>query len=289
MPEYTIEPKSIGCDWITVTAKEGPKVALLREYGIELMMADAAKGNKVGPYRMARFYGGHTKHIGVAEWHGRVLVAIGGAQADQEAPELLALADNCSRIDLQVSVRQEPYDKLLAYNAWLGNTQTRLIEGKPAQYDLYARSKAGTTLYIGDGNSRYLARLYERWEKTREEAERNVWRYEVECKRERAAQVARLYAAAAYRPDWCAAFVHQHFARRGVVPIYNANGQVAIPPLPVDDSDRTRSLRWVAKSVAPVLRRLDGWGATAEWRRALGIDADGQDEDDNPPGDFTHP
>lgn len=289
MPEYTIDAVSIGCDWLTVTAKEGPQVALLREYGIELMMADAAKGNKIGPYKMARFYGGHTKHIGVAEWHGRVLVAVGGAMADQEAPELLKLAQNVSRIDLQVSVRQEPYDALLAYDAWLVNRRERLIEGRPAQYDLYARAQAGTTLYIGDGNSRYLARLYERWQKTKDAGEKDVWRYEVEAKRERAAQVAGLYQSANYQPDWTAGFVHQHFARRGVEPIYSPSVAVTVPPLQHDDSDKTSSLRWLSKSVAPVIRRLEGWGASAEWRKALGLPAEGQEDDDDPPGDFPHP
>lgn len=278
LTEFTITPVSVGVDWLTVTASEGKQRDMLLEYGIELMMADAAQGNRVTPYKMARYYGGHTKHVGVGEWQGRVLVAVGGAQANDEAPELLALAQNCSRIDLQVSVRQEPYDPMLAFHTWLDSYQERTIEGKPSQYDLYARQHGGTTLYIGDGSSRYLARLYERFYKTGAEADRDVWRYEVEAKRERAAQAVGLLRSAADPVAFTRSYVYQHFSTRGVVPIFQGAAPFVCPPLEAPEPDKARSLRWLAKSVRPALKRLDAWGAHDEWLRALDVATDDVDD-----------
>ncbi len=272
MADSTIAGESAAVDWITCSAHEGKPRDLLREYGVELMMRDAAKGNRVGPFRMGRYYGGHTRHVGVAEWGERCLVAIAGGQAEAEYRELLQLADHVSRIDIQVSVRQHPYDADMAINTFLAERQAKAQEGRPPQFDLYARRSAGSTLYLGDGASRFLARLYERWPKTKDEADEDIWRYEVEAKRERAQQMADDLRAAADPDAFIRGRVWSHFARRGVEPIFKVDAPSEALPLSEPEPDKVRSLRWLSHSVRPVLSRLDQWGAGPEARRLLGLE-----------------
>lgn len=278
MQEYTSTVQHVGIDWITCSAEEGRRADLLREYGIELMMRHASEGNKVGPWKRGVYVGGGTKHVGVGEWRGRALVEVTGRLADDEWPELVALADKVSRIDVQVSVRQQPYDKMLAIRQWAKSLSRATAEGKRPDYDLYARRGQGSTLYIGEGASRYRARLYERWYKEQIDENKDVWRYEVQARRERAVQTASLAAASGEPTRWMAGFVHQHFARRGVAPIYDA-GDVSRPEsLPQPQTDDDRSVKWLARSVAPVIRRLSAHGDMSRWQVALGIaDTDAQE------------
>lgn len=287
--EYTITPVSVGIDWLTVTAREGEQREKLLERGVDLLMEDASEGNRVRPFRMGRFYGGKARHVGVGEWDGRVLVVVGGGKADAVAAELLALAQNVSRLDLQVSVRQEPYDADLAKRTWEEARAERLIEGRPARYDLYARRGEGTTLYIGSGKSRYLARLYERFAKTKDEADRDVWRYEVEAKRERAKQAADLWRAAANPGVFTEGYVYAHFANRGVTPVFQADHPFTPSPLPEVESDAARSLAWLRSSVKPAIRRLEQWGEAEAALRALGIVAESSDDDGGEPDGLKHP
>lgn len=275
--DSTISIQSAGVDWLTVTASEGKQRDLLREYGVELLMSDAAKGNRVFPFRLRGYEGGSTRNIQVGERGPSVLVRLMGNIADSEWPEALALAQGCSRIDVQVSVRQEPFDNDMAINTWMYAKHLADAEGKPPRLDLYARKNQGSTLYIGDRTSRYFARLYDRWAKTKDDADLGVWRYEVECKRERAVQVAGMLQQAA-RPDYLAsAIVYDHFAHRGVQPIYHTEEPVRPSPLHQDKPDAERSIAFLGRVARPVLERLSSWGRLEDGLRALGPSGSGID------------
>lgn len=268
---------SAGIDWLTVTASEGKQHDLLREYGVELLMDDAKKGNKVFPFRLRGYEGGSTRNVQVGERGPSVLVRLMGGIADSEWPEALALAQGCSRIDLQVSVRQEPFDRDLAIRTWQEAKTQADQEGKPPQYDLYARKNAGSTLYIGDRASRYFARMYDRWAKTKQDADLGVWRYEVECKRERASQVAATLPRGDQAVPWTTGFVYGHFARRGVDPVFATDEAIALPPLHEEPTDAERSIAYLGRVARPVLERLSSWGRLGDGLRALGPSGSGID------------
>lgn len=268
---------SAGIDWLTVTASEGKQHDLLREYGVELLMDDAKKGNRVFPFRLRGYEGGSTKHIQIGERGPSVLVRLMGSIADTEWQEALALAQGCSRIDLQVSVRQEPFDRDMAIRTWQEAKAEREAEGKPPQLDLYARKNQGSTLYIGDRASRFFARMYDRWAKTKEDADLGVWRYEVEAKRERAVQVAGLLQQASSPPDLTRAYVYGHFSHRGVEPIWGEECPFRPDPLHNEPTDAERSIRYLERVARPVLDRLSSWGRLADGLRALGPAGSGID------------
>lgn len=287
--ESTTAEVGVGVDWITVTAAHDPQARLLRELGVELLMDHAKGGNKVRPFKMGPYYGGCTARVGVGDHEGRALVALNGQLSNEWWRELLVLSTGCTRLDLQVSVRQVPYDPWMAVATWTASTQARAQEGRPPQYDLYARRGQGSTLYIGDGSSRYLARMYERFPKTKEPADFEVWRYEVEAKRERAEQAAALLACSDDADGFTRRYVHQHFDRRGVTPIFSVDTPLEVPPLPPETPDADRSIAWLAASVRPVLRRLGGWDRTKDALAALGLAANDLDWQDVEPDAMPHP
>lgn len=284
---HTTSVLSAGVDWLTVTATEGKQRDLLREYGIELMIADARSGNRVYPFRLRGYEGGGTKRIQVAERGPSVLVRLMGNIADDEWPEALALAQSCSRIDLEVSVRQEPFDRDMAINTWMAAKHLADAEGKPPRLDLYARKNEGSTLYIGDRSSRFFARMYDRWAKTKDDDDKGVWRYEVEAKAERAVQMAWLLQQATSPQRLTAGFVYDHFARRGVRPIYECDDPFTPPALHRQETDAEGALRYLRRVANPMLARLQGWGRLDDGREALGLpradrDPQGDVLDDTP-------
>ena len=286
MQNYTTELTSAGVDWLTVSADGDGQGDELRRYGIELMMADAAKHNTVRHFKRGPYAGGGTRHVGVGEWHGKTLVEVTGRAADVVWPDLLPLADRVSRIDLQVTVRQDPYDKNLALRQWSQSLVRTRAEGKPPQYRLIAGRGEGSTLYIGRGASRYEARLYERWWKEKIDENVDSWRYEVQARRERAQQTADLLSASAVPRAWARDFTWQHFVKRGVAPIYRPEGACEVAPLPEPETDEQKQLRWLSRGVRPVIDRMNARGSTDKWRTALGLPPIGEpDYDDEPPPD----
>lgn len=287
--DHNTTVKSAAVDWLTVTASEGKQHDLLREYGVELLMADAAKGNRVFPFHMRGYEGGSTRNVQVGERGPSVLVRLMGGIAASEWEEALALSQGCSRIDLEVSVQQDPFDKDMAIRTWQEAKHLADAEGKPPQLDLYARKHAGSTLYIGDRASRFFARMYDRWAKTKHDDDMGVWRYEVECKRERAVQVAALLQQAIDRPSFTSGFVYHHFASRGVCPIFSAATPVKPPPLVDTPTDAERSIAYLQRVARPVLERLSAWGRLSDGLRALGPSGKGIDAMGDFLDDTRHP
>lgn len=285
--EYTTSTQSAGVDWLTVTAHEAPKSHLLREWGIETMMADASQGNKVTPFALRGWKGGGTRNVQVGEKGGAVIVRLMGGIALDKWGDAYEVSDHCSRIDIQATVRQEPFDPNLPMECWALASETRRADGRPPQLDIYARAHRGSTLYVGDRSSRLFARLYNRYAKTGVESDLHTWRYEVEAKRERAEQIVGLLAASDDPGQLAAAVVFDHFDARGVVPIFEPTDCFKLPPLPPEESDDDRSLRWLKASCKPVLARLHAHGREADLSRTLGVvtwaEGDAQDEPPEPP------
>lgn len=271
MPHSSASVLSVGVDTLTASAGEDGNLAHLRELGVDLMMRSAEKGNRVGYFKRGPFVGGQTREVGYAEWKGRGLVELRGATAREWWPEVLPLAGKVSRVDVQVTVKQEPYNEDMAILAWFRAARRARREGRPPRYTLWADAAKGSTLYVGRLGSRFLARLYEKGKEDPKGGWGDSWRYEVQARRERAVQVADELGNAADPGTRMASLVASHFESRGVTPIFRSVDGTALPPLPPDETDAAKSLRWLAASVAPVLVRLEAMGSYDAAIKALGI------------------
>lgn len=271
MTHCTTAIKSVGVDTLTCSASTDGNLSHLRELGVELMMHSAEKGNRVGYFKRGPFVGGQTREVGYAEWKDRGLVELRGATAREWWPEVLPLADKVSRIDVQVTVEEEPYNDARAVLSWFRASRRAKREGRPPRYTLWADASKGSTLYIGRLGSRFLARMYEKGKEDPHGGWGNCWRYEVQARRERAVQVADELGKASDPGERIRGLVASHFTERGVPPIYSASTTASLAPLPSEETDAAKSLAWLAQSVAPVLQRLYSAGSYEDALKALGI------------------
>lgn len=274
MPQFSTTVLSVGVDTLTCSAPwEGGRFSFI-DLAQGLMREEAAHGSKSSPFKRGSYRGVQTKHVGLAFKPERVLVELRGVQAHEYWIHALERAEKVSRIDVEVSVRQHPYQRSMVLDLWLRDRKAAEQRGRPSAFRLQAEADGGTTLYIGRGASRYQARLYERYYKTHQKEDREVWRYEVQCRRERAQQVADLISGVGDVQPFLQAVVHQHFNRRGVVPIFDPKAHADVAPLPEGETDKEKSLNWLATNVAPALSRHRAWGSYEKAKRALGIDED---------------
>jgi DNA relaxase NicK len=276
LPQFTTEIRSAGVDTLTCSAERDKSGSHLLELARQLQLAEARHGSKLSPFKRAVYSGVQSAHVAWGEQKDRVLVELRGRWAHDWWNSVLPLASKVSRLDVQVSVFQEPYDHDMALRLYLGDRKRAEQRGRPSQFRYQGEADGGSTLYIGKGASRYQGRLYERYFKSHQEDELNVWRYEVQCRRERARQVADLIRGTEDVRPFLSGLVHQHFARRGVVPIFDPQTDVSVAPLPEAETDSHKSLNWLASSVRPALARHEAWGTHEQAIRALGIEPTGE-------------
>lgn len=271
MSEYTTAIVSTGPDTLTcsVAWEGGPHSFIdLTQY---LLREDVAQGSKQTYFKRGGYRGLQTKHVGLAFAPGRVLAELRGSVAHEFWPHYLDRAEKVSRLDLEVTARQDPYDKDLAMRHYFSEDELAREVGRPSTMRLEATASGGTTLYIGRGASRYQARLYEASYKHRGEGFEECWRYEVQARRERAAQMADHLRGATDVRSLVSAYVHSHFSRRRIPPIFAAESPLQVAPLSRPDTDVAKSLNWLATSVRPALKRHEAWGTHDRALAALGI------------------
>lgn len=272
MTHYSTDVLSVGCDTLTCSVPwEGGSHSFI-DLALYLLRDEQEHGSRLTPFKRGSYHGQNTRSVGLAFKPGRALVELRGNVAHEFWPHYLDRAEKVSRLDLEVSVRQEPYDHQMAIRLWEAERTKDQSVGRPAKARLQAEDTGGSTLYVGTGASRYQARLYERYYKTLLDEDKDVWRYEVQARRERAQQMAGILATTSDPQTTIQAAVHRHFASRGIYPIFDSAGTFALAPLPTPKTDRDRNLAWLARNVAPSLNRHRAWGSYDKARRVLGVE-----------------
>lgn len=271
MPHCSATIVSTGVDTLTCSADKGERGAHLLALAKSLQLAECRKGSKLSPFKRAVYSGVQSSHVAWGEKKDRWLVELRGRWAHDWWNSILPLADKVSRVDLEVTVRQEPYDRDMALRLWRDDREKASQRGRPANFRLIAEAAGGTTLYVGNSASRYQGRLYEANYKHPKEGMEDCWRYEVQSRRERAAQMALLARGCGELQPFVQAAVHRHFAKRGVQPIYDSRTDVEVAPLPERETDKAKSLAWLGQAVAPALERHREWESYEEALIILGV------------------
>jgi hypothetical protein len=122
--------------------------------------------------------------------------------------------------------------------------------------DIIIGHEAGDTARIGSRKSNYHGRIYDKYRESGEEQYRNCWRYEVECKGDAARVAARLVSTMDNHPAPIAASVFRWYAARGVQCRFAPDAPGELSPIGRPETDAEGQLRWLARGVAPVVKRL---------------------------------
>lgn len=261
-------------DWLTGTAQDPLRREYLRQYAEGELYHQAVAGNVYADWHFMGYAGWRCGRL---RWGSKAdgdIIQLTGPLAARDYALVDPHLDNISRLDAAVTVRQEPFARTLASDAYYAALDRQQNRGRHATFSLFQSSDGGATLYIGKRASDYYARLYNKEAESGDPAYAACWRYEVECKRHAAdALRARLSAGSASGAQ-IAGLVHDHFTRRGVPPIFSAENPLG--PLKPHYSPPTLNSRlsWLNRQVRPAAQYLISNGERESLARALGIDPD---------------
>lgn len=265
-------------DWLTLSVHTRVKADWLRYHADRWARQEAEQGNTTRPFRLNGYLGWRCGRVRYGERDNAGLVQLSGDLAAWHFPDLYPNRDNISRLDLAVTVDcLRPRDDH-AREQYQAATAAYAEHPHGALPSLVQDGQGGSTLYLGHRTSNLFLRLYNKGAEalhqgTAEEALRyaNCWRYEVECKGERALAYAHGVHQADSPTDYIRDTVHRIFTDHHVTPLYDAGSSYFLVPGFRRRSDDDRRLAWFRRSVQPAVKQLVKDGRFTEALDALGI------------------
>lgn len=243
-------------DWLTATVKPGKKLGVLASRADAIMSIREKEGYKRRPFR-SPFYAGES--IDGCTWGVReqdAMLRLSGELAGRFAPTAITFADNVSRIDVQITARDEDICRDWARRLDDHMATTPLVQGKQIETRLYTRRPEGITAYIGSPRSERLLRCYDKYAESEHEYPIGSWRWEVEYKHARADVVARRLQSFAFSPQSVLDQVAKAFGA------YAFDLPLHFVPTGWKDkrikhtTDDERRLAWLRTSIGPMIERM---------------------------------
>jgi len=266
-----------GIDYCTMTAKRGDRAEQLRERANRLLAEQVGSGNELKMWKFSGYRGKRSGGVAFGVRHDGCILVLSSSAAATLTVESIPLADNVSRIDLQLTCFDASQQAERAHLAYYSMLEAPRRRGRPPSASLRLNSTGGQTLYCGSRASDKLGRLYDKGIEQKTAPAGAYWRYEVEYKRSQATEIARLAAEAKLDDALIAAFVVDYFGARGLsVPAclerFEQVAEAHRATLQFDGvTDADRTLRWLNQTVAASVKRLVDSGRLAEVIRALGL------------------
>lgn len=245
---------SAGVDWLTATASKGSSRVDLQTYSDNQRrrFMDSDESIKTG-YRLG-FFGWQSKDFFYGTREGCSIVVASGAQAHNVFRAVAGIADNISRLDLQVTVATPEERPRLGLQAFKAIESGAPARRKVKNVTLIDSHPSGETCSIGKRKSDQYGRIYDKATEAKLGEPRSVWRYEIEYKRHCALGIATaLRGSKAVEAD-ALGYVHSWFDTRGVVPVFTPH-QLFCPQKPSRTVADTDLLTWFEKTLSITMAR----------------------------------
>lgn len=246
---------SAGIDFLTLTSTNPQTKKAMWRYFNQIVATDLILGHKIVPGGAYGFYGKRARHGLLAAKEERSMLQVSG-QAAQHTFKLIRSGDNCTRIDVQVTVRVPGGD--------VPSTLAKMAaeaRGAPAVRGIRPKVKTiegdhGTeTVYIGKRSSDIYIRLYDKFEESKKEEYRGCVRLEVEVKGKASKALWEKMASDGLGPGYLLSVLRGLLERRGVCVDWVSwpGKSKAIPFKEKTSQETTRA--WWAVQVAPSVAR----------------------------------
>lgn len=262
---------SSGIDWLSCSTPRTDGREPLYLAATELLLQEERSGNDVKAWKSHGLHGfiaGSTVRA-VSDTH--VFAQVSGAAAGPALRKLLPHAQNCSRLDLQVTARTPLARTLdlagLAYAA----QEARKAGGRPLSRTIVRTRAGGATCYLGSRRSDVFGRVYDKGVESGQALPGHVWRWEVELKRHAAAFTAFELLQLEEVELTAAATVREHMLSWGISSPALPDSAGVSYSAEARSTDRARSLAWLSNYVSPTVRRLLRGGPALEVYQALGL------------------
>lgn len=256
----------VGVDWITCSGS------------LEVSGADAgwlllgiAGEEKKHESAFYGYKGWRQGHLFYGEKETKWLAQISGYPAADNWRGLFALADTCTRLDLQMTIRYgDDYGELVEEEYTFAVAQ-RLLNRAYPKLTLIKGDPTGDTFYMGDRSSDYFFRMYDKAAQTATPEYANCIRYELEVKGKRAGAVGQACLDANDEQRWMAGYIQGHLHSHGLFPPLPAMQSFLVEPRRLEAVPDERRLEWLNKQVSPTVQRLIARGRGGDVLQALGI------------------
>lgn len=261
-----------GVDYITVTQKGLDKRRELHQLGYTLFNREVMAGFAPAPFRAHGYDGVHAGRVNQGERDDSVMLQLSGDLADVHWRDALRLASNCSRLDLQVTVRfnvPQPDVHLYSYVTAAGLSKAR---GKPLKVSAVISNDGSGTVYLGSRKSEEFARVYNKALESGDPFWQGCWRYEVQRSDDAAFQTARSIGQDDTWRERVRGVVWDYFAQRGVVLPFDRGGGPLLAVHRHNPNDDERRLSWFASQIRPAILDILGRVDRSEVLMALGLD-----------------
>lgn len=240
---------SAGVDWITATAKGGDAGLRMDRFASRELDSQRASGLKVFPQNRMGFEGSAGPHFFFGRRKDGVMVQVGGPLSDSLLDEIVPLASNVSRLDLQVTCFTQGEVVDLALNGWDRLKTLPPGTGRPRSYSLIIGHPSGQTLYINSRRSDNFGRLYDKGVQSKCGPAGLLWRYEVEFKRAVAKHHSAECHASRQSAVYAGGLVHSWMSLRGVLPAFAPAGVLSSKCGRLQDSSKD-VLTWFEQSLS---------------------------------------
>lgn len=271
-----------GIDYITVSCAANPGYDLLSEFVATLLREEIDRGNLMSHWFSMGYEGRTAGSVQAASNGPTLLIRLSGQAAYKHWSYVAKHATNCSRLDVQSTVR-------LLFNspnfAEMCESQALRFEEKHnqgRQVELRRNSKTGKTLYVGSPKSDRRIRVYDKGKESKLAEFQNCWRAEVQFNNRLAwTMLNRL-------KEWQC---QGTFAQRTVFDSCDRSGlrwksilarpeSLRMPARPV--SRLEQKLTWLKAQVRPTVELLLQHYAQEDIMDALGISGNQKKEKDGP-------
>lgn len=268
----TSEAKLVDCgvDWLTVTTDDRHNGMRLASRATALFRKELLAGFWKKPWGMAGYTGFCAGSVQLGEREGSCLVRVGGHVARDNWRELYQFSDNCSRLDLQVTVVTGVPPTTTIHKHYKHAKKARVGNAGAPALSLFSSSDGSCTLYLGKRVSDRFGRIYDKGSESGLECWRGALRYEVEFKGDIARrEAARLFSCSSQDPEIISRvstyFVDRH-CPPALVTLVSASSR-----WPTRVSDIRKSLAWMKDCCGPTVRKLMASGMDQELLSSLGI------------------
>jgi len=274
----------VGVDYITATSHQRDSASPFRSFAKWLVSQEVQAGCKDSDWRASGYRGRHAGSVAFGVSQQGSIVRASSDCAREHWQQLLCLADNVTRLDLQVTVRP-----VAGSTATLSRHHKELLKaprsrGKPAGFKMWYGPSGPEAATVGKRISDRYGRIYDKWLESQLEEYLGCLRYELELHRHVALATAQHLDSQEFDQDAILHQVSTFFRGRGLRIGFDC--QV---PRDMTDGERlnhsrslirssgrsipevTSALRWIHNSVAPSVRRLIESGHREQVLRALGL------------------
>lgn len=252
---------SAGVDWITATASKGASrwdFQLFSDNQRRRFM-DANASITTG-YRLG-YFGWQSDGFFAGNREGGSIIVASGAQAHNVFRAVSGIADNISRLDVQVTVETERERPRLALQAFEAIKTGAPARRKVKNVSLIDTHPQGETCSIGKRRSDQYGRIYDKATEAQLGEPRTVWRYEIELKRNSALAAATGLRGSKSMESDALGLVWNWFDTRGVAPIFTPD-LLFCPQKPVVTDVPRYVLTWFEKTLSiTIAKAIKRYGA----------------------------